>query len=100
MASSTERVLDDLQRVIGELEGILKSAAEAAGECAGDAARGLQDRIGQARVRLADVEETARKRVRRGLRTTDRYVRDNAWETLGAVAVVAFVAGLLMGRRE
>ena len=71
MATNTERVLDDLQRVVGQFEGMMKDAAESAG-----------------------------KDVRRGLRSADRYVRDNAWESVAAVAALAFIAGLLLGRRH
>ena len=70
MTSSTEQVLEDLRRVAGELEEMMKDAADSAG-----------------------------KDVRRGLRQADRYVRHNAWESVAAVAAVAFIAGLLLGRR-
>jgi ElaB/YqjD/DUF883 family membrane-anchored ribosome-binding protein len=71
MASSTERVLEDLQRVVQKLEGLMTDAAETAG-----------------------------RDVRRGIRRADRYVRDNAWESVAAVAAIAFIAGLLLGRRD
>lgn len=71
MASNTERVLEDLQRVLGELESM-----------------------------MSDAVETAGKDVRRGMRRADRYVRHNAWESVAAVAAVAFIAGLLLGRRD
>jgi ElaB/YqjD/DUF883 family membrane-anchored ribosome-binding protein len=100
MASSTERVLEDLQRVVGELEGLVKGAAESAGECAGDAAEGLKEGIEDARERLSDIEDAARKNLKRGLRVADRYVRDNTWESLGTAAAIAFLAGFLVGRRD
>lgn len=100
MATSTESVLEDLQRVVAELEGLVKSAAEAAGECAGDAAEGLKERIEDARDRLSDIENAARKNVKRGVRAADRYVRDNTWESLGTAAAIAFLAGFLVGRRD
>jgi ElaB/YqjD/DUF883 family membrane-anchored ribosome-binding protein len=100
VAGISERVLEDLHAVVGELEGVIKSAAGAAGECTHGAEQGLKDRIEGARDRISDIEGTARKLMRRGLRTADRYARDNVWQSLGAVAAVAFLAGLLVGRRN
>jgi ElaB/YqjD/DUF883 family membrane-anchored ribosome-binding protein len=100
MATGTERVLDELQHVAAELEGLLKGAADAAGESAGDAAHALNDRLARARDRLSDAEKTAKQNVERGLRTANRYVRHNAWESLGAAAALAFLAGFLLGRRD
>lgn len=34
------------------------------------------------------------------LRAADRYVHHNAWESLGAAAALAFLAGFLVGRRD
>jgi ElaB/YqjD/DUF883 family membrane-anchored ribosome-binding protein len=100
VASSSERVLEDLHAVVGELEGIIKGTADAAGECTHGAMQGLKDRIEAARHRISEIERTALKDVRRGLRTADRYARDNVWQSLGVVAAVAFLAGLLVGRRN
>jgi len=88
MAISTEPVLEDLQRVVGELEGMARSATER-----------IEEKIGEARDRISDAERSAGKKIRRGLHTAGRHVRDNPWELVATVAAVAFMAGLLLGRR-
>jgi ElaB/YqjD/DUF883 family membrane-anchored ribosome-binding protein len=100
MATHNERILEDLERVGAELEGLVKSVADSAGEKAGDAADALKDRLGEARERLSRAERLARRNVKRGLGAADRYVRGNAWESLAAAAAIAFLAGFLMGRRD
>ena len=100
MASSTEQVLEDLQRVVGELGAMARSAAEGAGECAEDAAQGLKEKIEQARDCISDVERSAGRKFRRGWHAADRRVRDNPWGSVAAVAAVAFIAGLLLSRRD
>ena len=100
MASSRETVFDDLQRIVGELEGIARGAAHAAGERMDDAASGLKQNYEAARDRLSHAGEAACSHVRRGLHAADRRVRRAPWESIGAVAAIAFIAGLLIGRRD
>lgn len=99
MATHNERILEDLKRVGAELEGLVNGVAEAAGETASDAADTLKDKLGEARDRLSRAEKLARKNVKHGLGATDHYVRGNAWESVAIAAAVAFLAGLLVGRR-
>jgi ElaB/YqjD/DUF883 family membrane-anchored ribosome-binding protein len=100
MATGTDRVLDELRHVIAELESLVKSAAGAAGENAGDATRALKDKLARTRDRLSDVEKTTRKNVRHGMSAADRYVHHNAWSSLGTAAALAFLAGFFVGRRD
>jgi ElaB/YqjD/DUF883 family membrane-anchored ribosome-binding protein len=100
MATGTDRIHDKLQHVVAELEGLVKSVAGAAGESAGDATRALTDKLARTRDRLSNVEQTTRQNVRHGLRAADRYVHHNAWESLGAAAALAFLAGFFVGRRD
>ena len=77
-----------------------RTAGEAASED-GDEARGqLRDALARARERVGDAEASLGAKLRRGVRGTDDYVRENPWMSIGIAALVAFLAGSLLGGRR
>jgi ElaB/YqjD/DUF883 family membrane-anchored ribosome-binding protein len=100
MSSNTERTLNDLNRLIGDLESLLKGAAGAAAEHAGEAGEKLSAGLAEARERLEAVEDKVRDGVQQGARRADRYVRDNPWPAIGIAAGAAFLLGVLLSRRN
>lgn len=100
MVSSGERILEDLQQVIAEIEDLVKETAAAAGDGVNDATKGMQKRLARMRRQYGDLEKTVRHDVRRGVRVADRYVHDNAWSSIAAVGLAAFTLGFLLGRRD
>lgn len=100
MSSGTEKVLDDLHKVLGELEHVVKGAMSSAGGHADDVADKVRSALDQAQGRIDDAEQALGKNLRRGARATDEYVKDNAWMSMGIMAAVAFVIGFSLGRRQ
>jgi ElaB/YqjD/DUF883 family membrane-anchored ribosome-binding protein len=100
MSSNTERTLNDINRLIGDLESLLKGAAGAAAEQAGEAGEKLSAGLAEARERLEAVEDRVRDGVKHGVRRADRYVRDNPWPAIGIAAAAAFLVGVLISRRN
>jgi ElaB/YqjD/DUF883 family membrane-anchored ribosome-binding protein len=97
MESGTERTLDDLHKLIGDVEALFKGAA---GSCAGEAGERLSAGLMHARERIAAVEDNLRGGVKRGARVADRYVHANPWQSIGIAAAAAFILGALVSRRE
>ena len=75
--SSTDRIVEDLRRVIDDAEALLRKTATFAG-----------DRIDVARERVSDAAHE-----------TDRYVRKNPWQSVGIAAGVGLILGVLLSRR-
>jgi ElaB/YqjD/DUF883 family membrane-anchored ribosome-binding protein len=100
MSSNTERTLNDLSRLIGDLEALLKGAAGAAAGQAGEAGEKLSARLAEARERLEAVEDRVVSDVKRSARSADRLVRDNPWPAIGIAAAAAFLLGVLLSRRN
>jgi ElaB/YqjD/DUF883 family membrane-anchored ribosome-binding protein len=94
-----ERLLDDLRRVMTEIETLVADAAGQAGDSASVVEQGLQTRLRHVRGRLGDLEKTIKRDVQQGARAADQYVRENAWTSVAGAAAVAFVLGVLVGRR-
>jgi ElaB/YqjD/DUF883 family membrane-anchored ribosome-binding protein len=100
MKSKTEQTLNDLHKLIGDLESLFRNATGAAAEQAGEAGEKLSAGLAEARERLAAVEDTLMAGVKHGARRADRYVRDNPWPAIGMVAAGAFLLGVLLTRRR
>ena len=86
------QIAEDLRSIVSDAEALLRSTANA-----GDAE--MQERaqatLQDLRARLNALEDTVRTRAR----DVDSYVRDNPWQAVAAVAGVALLLGLIVGRR-
>jgi ElaB/YqjD/DUF883 family membrane-anchored ribosome-binding protein len=98
-ATPTDRLLDDLRKVVEDTEALLHATAGQAGERAQEARSRAADSLRQARQRLEGLEEEVVTRARDAAHEADRYVRDNPWQSIGVAAGVAFLLGLLVSRR-
>jgi ElaB/YqjD/DUF883 family membrane-anchored ribosome-binding protein len=103
MASAKEptvdKLMEDLRRVVEDVEGLLKVTAGQVGEKVGEARSRAEDTLRAARARLSDLEEQARERATELTSDADGYVRDNPWQAVGIAAGVAFLLGILVSRR-
>jgi ElaB/YqjD/DUF883 family membrane-anchored ribosome-binding protein len=92
----TDAFFTELRAAIDNAEALLHSAAEGAD----DAREAARDKLREARERMGQVEEDLLSGARAKARVADSYVRDNPWQAIGVVAGVAFVIGVLLGRRR
>ena len=84
MAGKTDRLVADFQTFVGDVEQLLKSAAHLPGDGLAAARSKLEEKVSQAKVRLADTGSAAAERREPGA----RYGRglhastalDHAWE--------------------
>jgi ElaB/YqjD/DUF883 family membrane-anchored ribosome-binding protein len=98
-----DKLIEDFNAVVADSEALLKTIAATGGEKAAALRTDLERRLADARVRLAELEKSARERARAVARDTDEYVRDNPWRAVaigaGLAAIVGIVLGLLLNRR-
>ena len=96
---NTDKLVSDLKTVMRDAEELLKLTAGQAGEKL-DTVRGrLGERLQKAQGQLVELEHAALDRTREVAKVTDNYVRDHPWRAVGTAAGVAFLVGLLIGRR-
>jgi ElaB/YqjD/DUF883 family membrane-anchored ribosome-binding protein len=95
----TAQLMEDLRVVMEDAETLLKATAGQAGERVEHARQRAEESLRAARARLAEVEGEVTMRAREAARHTDRYVHENPWGAIGIAAGVAFILGLLAGRR-
>ncbi|AOK27742.1 hypothetical protein WK67_23845 [Burkholderia ubonensis] len=86
---------DDLRELVNELEDLLKND----GDDIAALRKRVQSRLDEARSTLDVASHSAAARLRDSAERVSQVVHDNPWQTAGAVAGLAFVAGLLLARR-
>ncbi len=103
MASSAARpndkLVSDLKEVVADAEELLKLTAGHADEKLGKLRDRLGDRLAATKVRIADAEAAVIAKTKEVAHSTDEYVHDHPWKAVGVAAGVAFLLGLLAGRR-
>lgn len=96
---SRDKLVADFKVVVADAEELLKLTAGQAGEKLTDVRARLGDRLLTAKDRIADAETAMREQARKVANATDDYVHKNPWQSVGAAAGLAFLLGLLAGRR-
>jgi ElaB/YqjD/DUF883 family membrane-anchored ribosome-binding protein len=97
--SATDRILDDLRRVMDDAESLMRETATVSGERAQEARVRAGESLKQARERLESLEAELVKRARDAAHDTDRYVRDNPWQSIGIAGGIGLLIGVLLSRR-
>ena len=87
----------DLRNVARDAEELLKATADVTNDRVQEARGRAQKTVSQAMDHLYG--QRLQRKMRRYVRDTDTYVRDQSWAVIGAVAGVALLIGLL-ARRE
>jgi len=90
MNAPADRVAKDTKVLVADIEELLKATAAQTG-----------DKVSAARARmqmaLVDAKDTVTVRTKEAAQATDRYVRENPWQSVGATAGIAVGVGLLIG---
>jgi ElaB/YqjD/DUF883 family membrane-anchored ribosome-binding protein len=89
------RMTGDIRTVIADGEDLLKAAAEVSGEGFAAARRKFEDRLGDARARLAGASRAAAATARQTAAATDGFVHARPWTAIGIAAVAGLAIGLL-----
>jgi len=100
MSRRAERALEDLQSVLAEIESLFDEAAAESGGGREKLDPAVCTGLTRLRARVSEVSQNLTRDVKRRVHAADDYVHDNAWALVGAGAAAAFLAGLIIGRRE
>ena len=94
-----DKLMQDLRVVIRDAEELMKSTGEEFGNGAADWRAQAQDRLSSVQHRLQSLQHDTVDRVVSAGRTTQAYVQENPWKSIGIASSVALIAGFLMNRR-
>ncbi len=96
---SKEQLLADMRVVVGDLESMLKATANSADDEVRALGDRLRDRLTIAKARLLDAEHAMLERGRQIARSTDDYVHQHPWSSIGVAAGIGLLLGVVIGRR-
>ncbi len=92
-----ERLFEEFNSVVVDAEQLLKSIAGAGGDKVSALNAGVQQGLTSAAERLAKLREASLSQASAAAQSADRYVHDNPWRTIGIVAALTAVTGLVTG---
>lgn len=92
-----EKLLHDFNEVVSDTEQLLKSVASAGGEKSQALRANVEQSLKLAKDRLRDLQDEATSRAKAAVQKTDTYVHANPWQSIGIVAGIAAVVGLVLG---
>jgi ElaB/YqjD/DUF883 family membrane-anchored ribosome-binding protein len=97
--NKTDKLVADIKAAIVDMEEILKSTADIAGEKVAALRARIEARLKDARVRLEDAEAILVDKTKAAARATDDFVHEQPWKAVGVAAIVGVARGVLIGRR-
>ena len=96
---STEKLVEDLQLLVRDAEALLNATATQTGERIQEVRARAEESLRMTKERLTEMEDQALERAREVATAADKYVRENAWQSVGIAAGVGLLVGLLLRRR-
>lgn len=98
-----ESLASDLKSAAADAGEALKSTGQQLGDQMGERYQGarakFQQTVGKAKTNLSAMEEKVGARTRDAVDTTDQFVKEHPWQSVGIGAVAGLVIGFLMMRR-
>jgi ElaB/YqjD/DUF883 family membrane-anchored ribosome-binding protein len=100
MSVSRQQVLEDLMRVLGDMDELVKASGTAPSDGKATATSPdpeLDRKLAAIRERIDNVKDRIARGVHERIEAVDGYFRENTWKTVGTAAALAFIAGLIIG---
>ena len=92
-----DQLVEQFNAVVTEAEQLLKSVATAGDEKVGGFRASAEQSLTKAMERLRELQHAATDKVEAASKTTDVYVHEHPWRTIGVAAGAAVVAGMAIG---
>jgi ElaB/YqjD/DUF883 family membrane-anchored ribosome-binding protein len=96
---STAALKADLAAVMRDAEALMKASADAGGDKVNEARSRIRESLESARRRLLEAERSAVRQGEEAVAATEDYVKRNPWQSVGIAAGVGLVIGVLLARR-
>ncbi|MGB7904506.1 MAG: DUF883 family protein [Steroidobacteraceae bacterium] len=93
------QIVQDIKAVVSDAEALMHATAGDVSERAVKARTRAEESLRHARTRVIELEQQMVERAKAAAQATNGYVHESPWPSIGIAAGVAFVAGLLVGRR-
>jgi ElaB/YqjD/DUF883 family membrane-anchored ribosome-binding protein len=98
-SDTTAHLQSDLAAVMRDAEALLRASADQGGDKVDEARARIRDSLEAARKRLLELERGALRQGEDALIATEQYVRSNPWQSVGVAAGIGLLVGVLLARR-
>jgi ElaB/YqjD/DUF883 family membrane-anchored ribosome-binding protein len=98
MQSTSDPVVDDLNRIVAQAEALLQQVGEETGAAAEAVRERVTQTLNQARARLATTAAEAEQLAETFADRADRYVRSNPWQSVALAALLGGALTLLIAK--
>lgn len=85
---------------LADIEDLVKATTSLTGEELAQATAKLNERVAAAKESVEEMGGAIARQSRKTVDDTNHYVHEQPWQAIGAGAAVAFLLGLLLGRRS
>jgi ElaB/YqjD/DUF883 family membrane-anchored ribosome-binding protein len=99
MDAPTNKLMHDLETVVGDAEELLKATASQGGEHISRIRSRAEESLRMARERIKEVTQSAEAQARAAARELDKQVHENPWTAVGIAAGIGLVLGILLARK-
>jgi ElaB/YqjD/DUF883 family membrane-anchored ribosome-binding protein len=97
-SAARDNLVSNLKAVIRDAEELLKSTGQQVDEGYQSARARFESSLSSAKSGLDNAQESVLARTKDAMHSTDDYVHDNPWRSVGVAAIAGVVIGLLLGR--
>ncbi len=94
-----DKFMDDLRSVIEDATELLHDTSNQTDEGVVAARARTNQRLQDVIERLVTAEEVVVERTKQAAKTTDQYVHENPWKSIGISACLGAIIGMLIARR-
>lgn len=91
--------MEEVKKSLDEAERLMRDAAEATGDKAGEMREAAMRSLRQTRETLQDTQDAIVEGGRQAAKATDNYVHDNPWQAIGVAGLVGLLVGMLVCRK-
>jgi len=93
-----EKLVEDLKRVITDAEELLRLTGEEITESSAEMRGRIQTGLHLSRAKLAHLQDVAVSKAKEVGSTTDEFVHENPWKSIGIAAGAGLIIGMLLRR--
>lgn len=96
--SKKDDIVQDSKILLDDTEALLEEAAKSTGDKAQELYNRIAKNLSKAKITLLDTQANVAEKAKQTAKTTDRYVHDHPWQSIGAAVAVGALIGMLIAR--
>jgi ElaB/YqjD/DUF883 family membrane-anchored ribosome-binding protein len=97
--NSKEQLVHDFKVMMADTEALIRATANQGSEKVDELRAKTEESLKVVRLGILETQSNVIAKTKVAAKITDEYVHENPWKSIGVVASVSLLVGLLIGRR-